>query len=149
MHVQVNRGVSSPADISMDISKLVQLLGMTPVPFKDGVRLTLENDATSWHKENLYVSWLQFSVVMVKETYVYDCCRKLIVQGPIRIHGIVEWWTILHFTELWRPWNPSVSALLWCWQVTNKLEFIGTSFRSMGCHTRICKEYDSTFSWKL
>ncbi|EHA8591947.1 putative methionine adenosyltransferase 2 subunit beta [Cocos nucifera] len=38
----VNRGVVSPADISMDISKLIQVLGNTPISFHDGVRLTLE-----------------------------------------------------------------------------------------------------------
>ncbi|OVA14104.1 dTDP-4-dehydrorhamnose reductase [Macleaya cordata] len=38
----VNRGVNSPADISMDISRLVQTLGITPTPFIDGVKLTLE-----------------------------------------------------------------------------------------------------------
>ncbi|RWR91920.1 methionine adenosyltransferase 2 subunit beta [Cinnamomum micranthum f. kanehirae] len=43
----VNRGVNSPADISMDISKLVRLLGITPISFKDGVKLTLENDDPS------------------------------------------------------------------------------------------------------
>ncbi|XP_010934852.1 uncharacterized protein [Elaeis guineensis] len=37
----VNRGVVSPADISMDISKLIQVLGITPISFHDGVRLTL------------------------------------------------------------------------------------------------------------
>ncbi|XP_050386328.1 uncharacterized protein LOC126802704 [Argentina anserina] len=38
----VDRGVRSPADISMDITKLVQTLGVYPVSFRDGVRLTLE-----------------------------------------------------------------------------------------------------------
>ncbi|MCL7046614.1 hypothetical protein MKW94_027391 [Papaver nudicaule] len=38
----VNRGVNSPADISMDISKLAQTLGMQPTPYLDGVRLTLD-----------------------------------------------------------------------------------------------------------
>ncbi|KAL6126115.1 hypothetical protein ACLB2K_074166 [Fragaria x ananassa] len=38
----VDRGVMSPADISMDITKLVQTLGISPVSFQDGVRLTLE-----------------------------------------------------------------------------------------------------------
>ncbi|KAF2315336.1 hypothetical protein GH714_038865 [Hevea brasiliensis] len=38
----VDRGVASPADISMDISKLVQTLNILPTPFKDGVKLTLE-----------------------------------------------------------------------------------------------------------
>lgn len=40
---QVDRGVISPADISMDISKLVQTLNIVPTSFKDGVKLTLEN----------------------------------------------------------------------------------------------------------
>ncbi|OAY62334.1 methionine adenosyltransferase 2 subunit beta [Manihot esculenta] len=39
----VDRGVISPADISMDISKLVQTLNIVPTSFKDGVKLTLEN----------------------------------------------------------------------------------------------------------
>ncbi|XP_021902344.1 methionine adenosyltransferase 2 subunit beta [Carica papaya] len=38
----VNRGVISPSDISMDITKLVQTLDITPTPFVDGVKLTLE-----------------------------------------------------------------------------------------------------------
>ncbi|XP_065864714.1 uncharacterized protein [Euphorbia lathyris] len=39
----VDRGVLSPADISMDISKLVQTVNILPTPFKDGVKLTLES----------------------------------------------------------------------------------------------------------
>lgn len=39
----VNRGVKSPPDISMDISKLVQTLCISQIPFEDGVRLTLED----------------------------------------------------------------------------------------------------------
>jgi len=42
---QVDRGVKSPADISMDISRLVQTLKIHPVSFKDGVRSTLETEA--------------------------------------------------------------------------------------------------------
>ncbi|KAJ4831831.1 hypothetical protein Tsubulata_010207 [Turnera subulata] len=37
----VDRGVLSPADISMDISKLVQMLNILPTSFEDGVKLTL------------------------------------------------------------------------------------------------------------
>ncbi|KNA15035.1 hypothetical protein SOVF_101900 [Spinacia oleracea] len=37
----VDRGVKSPADISMDISKLVKTLNISPTSFKDGVNLTL------------------------------------------------------------------------------------------------------------
>lgn len=37
----VDRGVKSPADISMDIGKLVQMLGISPISYKDGVQLTL------------------------------------------------------------------------------------------------------------
>ncbi|KDP28667.1 hypothetical protein JCGZ_14438 [Jatropha curcas] len=37
----VDRGVVSPADISMDISKLIQTLNILPTPFRDGVKLTL------------------------------------------------------------------------------------------------------------
>lgn len=37
----VNRGVKSPSDISMDISKVVQTLGIIPVSFRDGVKFTL------------------------------------------------------------------------------------------------------------
>ncbi|XP_010419602.1 PREDICTED: methionine adenosyltransferase 2 subunit beta-like [Camelina sativa] len=40
----VDRGVVSPADISMDITKLIQTLEFSPTSFKDGVRLTLESD---------------------------------------------------------------------------------------------------------
>ncbi|XP_026380105.1 methionine adenosyltransferase 2 subunit beta-like isoform X2 [Papaver somniferum] len=43
----VNRGVNSPADISMDISKLSQTLGIKPTPYLDGVRLTLDATAHS------------------------------------------------------------------------------------------------------
>ncbi|KAF3796215.1 Methionine adenosyltransferase 2 subunit beta [Nymphaea thermarum] len=38
----VNRGVISPSDISMDISRLVEVLGISPVSFRDGVKLTLD-----------------------------------------------------------------------------------------------------------
>lgn len=37
----VDRGVKSPADISMDITELIQTLGFSPTSFQDGVRLTL------------------------------------------------------------------------------------------------------------
>ncbi|GAB4861809.1 hypothetical protein Ancab_037065 [Ancistrocladus abbreviatus] len=43
----VNRGVRSPADISMDIGRLVETLSVSPVPYKEGVRLTLESRAGS------------------------------------------------------------------------------------------------------
>ncbi|OMO78646.1 dTDP-4-dehydrorhamnose reductase [Corchorus capsularis] len=43
----VDRGVMSPADISMDITKLVQTLNFSPTPFKDGVTLTLASEANS------------------------------------------------------------------------------------------------------
>lgn len=43
----VDRGVNSPADISMDISKLVETLKITPTPYMDGVRLTLYAEANS------------------------------------------------------------------------------------------------------
>lgn len=43
--LQVDRGVRSPADISMDITKLVQTLKVHPVSFEDGVRLTLKPEA--------------------------------------------------------------------------------------------------------
>ncbi|XP_009343602.2 dTDP-4-dehydrorhamnose reductase-like [Pyrus x bretschneideri] len=43
----VDRGVMSPADISMDITKLVRTLGIAPTSFRDGVRLTLETEAKS------------------------------------------------------------------------------------------------------
>eukprot|EP01018_Ginkgo_biloba_P033076 Gb_05466 [translate_table: standard] len=39
----VNRGVTSPADISMDVSKLVKVLGINLTPFKDGAQSTLES----------------------------------------------------------------------------------------------------------
>ncbi|KMT20597.1 hypothetical protein BVRB_1g005790 [Beta vulgaris subsp. vulgaris] len=37
----VDRGVKSPADISMDIGKLVKTLNLTSTSFKDGVNMTL------------------------------------------------------------------------------------------------------------
>lgn len=40
---QIDRGVKSPADISMDISKLIQMLGFSPMKFEEGVRLTFTN----------------------------------------------------------------------------------------------------------
>ncbi|KAF6133947.1 hypothetical protein GIB67_040711 [Kingdonia uniflora] len=39
----VNRGVQSPADISMNINRLVQTLDFTPTSFEDGVRRTLQS----------------------------------------------------------------------------------------------------------
>ncbi|XP_024020373.1 methionine adenosyltransferase 2 subunit beta [Morus notabilis] len=41
----VDRGVKSPTDISMDITKLVQTLGISPISYRDGVRLTLASEA--------------------------------------------------------------------------------------------------------
>ncbi|KAI3756870.1 hypothetical protein L1987_56694 [Smallanthus sonchifolius] len=38
----IDRGVKSPADISMDISKLIQTLDFTPTSFEDGVKLTIK-----------------------------------------------------------------------------------------------------------
>ncbi|KAG5410515.1 hypothetical protein IGI04_006834 [Brassica rapa subsp. trilocularis] len=43
----VDRGVVSPADISMDITKLIQTLDISPSSFKDGVRLTLQSESRS------------------------------------------------------------------------------------------------------
>ncbi|KAJ1694601.1 hypothetical protein LUZ63_011299 [Rhynchospora breviuscula] len=43
----VNRGVLSPADISMDITRLVELLGTKPTSFHDGVKATLETIPSS------------------------------------------------------------------------------------------------------
>ena len=45
--LQVDRGVNSPADISMDITKLIQTLETSPTSFKEGVRLILENQGSS------------------------------------------------------------------------------------------------------
>ncbi|KAK1430332.1 hypothetical protein QVD17_12993 [Tagetes erecta] len=38
----IDRGVKSPADISMDISKLIETLDFTPTSFEDGVKLTID-----------------------------------------------------------------------------------------------------------
>lgn len=43
----VNRGVKSPADISMDITRLIRTLNMSPTAFRDGVKLTLEAEFAS------------------------------------------------------------------------------------------------------
>ncbi|XP_051209554.1 uncharacterized protein [Lolium perenne] len=43
----VNRGVASPPDISMDITKLTQMLGIQPITFHDGVRATLDAEAST------------------------------------------------------------------------------------------------------
>lgn len=43
----VNRGVKSPADISMDITRLIRTLNMSPTAFMDGVKLTLEAEFAS------------------------------------------------------------------------------------------------------
>lgn len=43
----VNRGVASPSDISMDITKLTQMLGIRPISFQDGVRATLDAEAST------------------------------------------------------------------------------------------------------
>ncbi|KVH91139.1 dTDP-4-dehydrorhamnose reductase [Cynara cardunculus var. scolymus] len=39
----IDRGVKSPADISMDISKLIQTLDFTPTSFHEGVKLTINS----------------------------------------------------------------------------------------------------------
>ncbi|CAI9278021.1 unnamed protein product [Lactuca saligna] len=39
----IDRGVKSPSDISMDISKLIQTLDFRPMSFQDGVKLTIES----------------------------------------------------------------------------------------------------------
>lgn len=43
----VNRGVASPSDISMDITRLTQMLGIQPITFQDGVRATLDAESSS------------------------------------------------------------------------------------------------------
>ncbi|XP_016454244.2 LOW QUALITY PROTEIN: uncharacterized protein LOC107778490 [Nicotiana tabacum] len=43
----VNRGVKSPVDISMDITRLIQTLNMSTTAFRDGVKLTLEAELAS------------------------------------------------------------------------------------------------------
>ncbi|NP_001404033.1 spore coat polysaccharide biosynthesis protein SpsK isoform 2 [Oryza sativa Japonica Group] len=43
----VDRGVASPPDISMDITKLTQMLGIKPISFQDGVRATLAAEAST------------------------------------------------------------------------------------------------------
>ncbi|CAD6241582.1 unnamed protein product [Miscanthus lutarioriparius] len=43
----VNRGVASPPDISMDITKLTQILGIKPISFQDGVKSTLDAEAST------------------------------------------------------------------------------------------------------
>ncbi|XP_062221439.1 uncharacterized protein LOC133920869 [Phragmites australis] len=43
----VDRGVASPSDISMDITKLAQMLGIKPISFQDGVRATLDAQAST------------------------------------------------------------------------------------------------------
>ncbi len=45
--IQVDRGVASPPDISMDITKLTQMLGIKPISFQDGVRATLAAEAST------------------------------------------------------------------------------------------------------
>nr|XP_009786751.1 PREDICTED: uncharacterized protein LOC104234807 [Nicotiana sylvestris] len=44
---QVNHGVKSPVDISMDITRLIQTLNMSTTAFRDGVKLTLEAELAS------------------------------------------------------------------------------------------------------
>ncbi|GFP85970.1 methionine adenosyltransferase 2 subunit beta [Phtheirospermum japonicum] len=43
----VDRGVKSPSDISMDITKLIQTTGISPTSYTEGVRLTLEAEDRS------------------------------------------------------------------------------------------------------
>ncbi|KAL4654062.1 hypothetical protein ACB092_01G351400 [Castanea dentata] len=43
----VDRGIKSPADISMNITKLVQTLNFSPTSYTDGVKLTLTTEAKS------------------------------------------------------------------------------------------------------
>lgn len=40
----VDRGVKSPVDISMDIAKLIHTIGISPISFSDGVKLTLAQE---------------------------------------------------------------------------------------------------------
>ncbi|RVW75234.1 hypothetical protein CK203_047177 [Vitis vinifera] len=44
---QVDRGVKSPVDISMDITELIQTLHISPTSLRVGVQLTLESQASS------------------------------------------------------------------------------------------------------
>ena len=44
---QVNRGVASPPDVSMDTTKLTQILGTKAISFQDGVRSTLDAEAST------------------------------------------------------------------------------------------------------
>lgn len=56
INLQINRGVVSPADISMDIKGLVELLGTKPTSFHDGVKATLEIIPSSWfHTLSLFL----------------------------------------------------------------------------------------------
>lgn len=43
----VDRGVKSPVDISMDITKLIQTLHISPTSLRVGIQLTLESQASS------------------------------------------------------------------------------------------------------
>lgn len=43
----VDRGVKSPSDISMDITKLIQTLHISPISYAKGVRLTLDAEAST------------------------------------------------------------------------------------------------------
>ena len=45
--IQVNRGVASLSDISMDITKLTKMLGIQPISFQDGVKATLDAEAST------------------------------------------------------------------------------------------------------
>ena len=55
---QVNWRVASPPDISMDITKLTQILGIKPISFQDGVRSTLDAEASTWHFLNSLLEFL-------------------------------------------------------------------------------------------
>ncbi|CAH9097014.1 unnamed protein product [Cuscuta europaea] len=46
----VDRGVKSPSDISLDITKFIQTLGFSPTRFNDGVKLTLEAEDSLRHQ---------------------------------------------------------------------------------------------------
>lgn len=88
---QVDRGVKSPADISMDISKLVKTLNISPTSFKDGVNLTL---ATPWLvDESAKIYYCVVTLLSISRSLLIPCQdHKLSSQ---RLHIVLCWMFIL------------------------------------------------------
>nr|XP_009787643.1 PREDICTED: replication factor C subunit 4-like [Nicotiana sylvestris] len=57
---KVNRGIKSPVDISMDITRLIQTLNMSTTAFRDAVKLTLEAELASISYQKMFLELTLF-----------------------------------------------------------------------------------------